>query len=322
MKGRYELLSKSDMEKIHEATLKVLMDPGILINHEGARKVFKDGGCEVDEKTKIVKIPRHVVESAIKNAPEKFTLFSRNGEFDLEMVSDGSVVNYNTFGVGSKMVDYLAPNQFKTRNSTLKDIQQIAQVTEACENVHWFCSPVSGMELAGLNVCRATREVDSIISYSSKPVMLDAVPEYLPEYFEMQKILYGGDENEAFNKPFLTMTMCPSSPLQLDRSLCDLVLYSPQYNFPVSMLSMAMSAASSPIFLAGTMVTHNAEVLAGITLTQLVKPGHPNYYGSSTTAFDLYTGTAPVGSPELGMISAAVAQMSQYYKIPAIVAGT
>jgi trimethylamine--corrinoid protein Co-methyltransferase len=322
MKGRYELLSKSDMEKIHEATLKVLMDPGILINHEGAREVFKKAGCDVDEKTKIVKIPKHIVESAIKSAPEKFTLFSRNGEFDLQMVSDGSVVNYNTFGVGSKMVDYLGPNKFQTRNSTLKDIQQIAQVTEACDNVHWFCSPVSGMELAGLNVCRATREVDSIISYSSKPVMLDAVPEYLPEYFEMQKILYGGDKNEAFNKPFLTMTMCPSSPLQLDRSLCDLVLYSPQYNFPVSMLSMAMSAASSPIFLAGTMVTHNAEVLAGITLTQRVKPGHPNYYGSSTTAFDLYTGTAPVGSPELGMISAAVAQMSQYYKIPAIVAGT
>lgn len=322
MRGRYELLSGADIDRIHEETLRVLMDPGILVNHEGARKVFGDAGCEVDERTKVVRIPGHLVEEAIAKAPERFTLHSRNGEFDLEMVSDGSVVNYNTFGVGSKMVDYVSPGKFETRNSTLKDIREIAQVTEACENVHWFCSPVSGMELTATDLCRATREVDAIISYSSKPVMLDARPECLEYYFEMQKILYGGDEGEAFDKPFLVMTMCPSSPLQLDWSLCDLVLKSPGYNFPVSMLSMAMSAASSPIFLAGTMVTHNAEVLAGITLTQLVAPGHPNTYGSSTTAFDLFTGTAPVGSPELGMISAAVAQMSQHYKIPSIVAGT
>jgi trimethylamine--corrinoid protein Co-methyltransferase len=321
MKGRYEILSRAEMEWIHEETMRVLMNPGIRIQHKDARKVFKDAGCEVDEKTETVKIPRNLVEGAIESTPEKFKMYSRNGEFDLDMVSDGSVVNYNTFGVGSKMVDYLGPNRFKARNSTLKDIRDIAQVTEACDNVQWFCSPVSGMELASTDLCRSTREVDAIISYSSKPVMLDARPECMPYYFDMQKVLYG-DENEAWNKPFLIMTMCPSSPLQLDWSLCELCLHSHEYNFPISMLSMAMSAASSSIYLASTMVTHNAEVLAGITLTQLVKRGLPCTYGSSTTCFDLYSGTAPVGSPELGMISAAVAQMSQFYKIPAIVAGT
>jgi trimethylamine--corrinoid protein Co-methyltransferase len=85
---------------------------------------------------------------------------------------------------------------------------------------------------------------------------------------------------------------------------------------------MAMSGGSSPVYLAGTLVTHNAEVLAGITLAQLTVPGAKVWYGSSTTTFDLKKGTAPVGSPELGLISASVAKLAQFYGLPAFVAGT
>ena len=85
---------------------------------------------------------------------------------------------------------------------------------------------------------------------------------------------------------------------------------------------MAMAAASSPIYLAGTLVTHNAEVLSGIILVQLAFPGHPVIYGSSTTCFDFYSESAPVGSPEIAMIGAGVATLAQYYGIPSIVAGS
>jgi trimethylamine--corrinoid protein Co-methyltransferase len=66
---------------------------------------------------------------------------------------------------------------------------------------------------------------------------------------------------------------------------------------------------------------HNAEVLAGIVLSQLTRKGSPVIYGSSTTIMDLKTTTAPVGAPELGMINAAVAKLAQYYLLPSWVAG-
>jgi len=84
---------------------------------------------------------------------------------------------------------------------------------------------------------------------------------------------------------------------------------------------MAMAGGSSPVTLAGTLVTHNAEVLAGITLAQLVERGCPMMYGSSTTAMDLKLAAASVGSPEICLISAAVAQMARRYMIPSFVAG-
>lgn len=84
---------------------------------------------------------------------------------------------------------------------------------------------------------------------------------------------------------------------------------------------MAMAGGTGPVTLAGTLVTINAEILTGVVLSQLVKKGAPVIYGSSTTNFDLRKATATVGSPELGLISAGVAKMAQYYNLPSFVAG-
>ncbi len=82
-----------------------------------------------------------------------------------------------------------------------------------------------------------------------------------------------------------------------------------------------MAGASSPLPLSGTLITHNAEVLAGLVLAQAKQKGSPFIYGSSTTTFDMKKGTAVVGVPELGMISAAVSNMANYYGLPSYVAG-
>ena len=117
------------------------------------------------------------------------------------------------------------------------------------------------------------------------------------------------------------MTGCPTSPLEIGTNFCQVIIQAARYNMPCNVLSMAMSGGSSPVQLAGTIVTHNAEVLAGIVLSQLTVPGAPVWYGSSTTAFDLRKGTAPVGAPEIGLISAAVVEMGEYYNLPTYVAG-
>jgi trimethylamine--corrinoid protein Co-methyltransferase len=69
-------------------------------------------------------------------------------------------------------------------------------------------------------------------------------------------------------------------------------------------------------------VVHNAEVLSGIVLAQVTNPGTPIMYGSSTTTFNMKTATATVGAPEMGMISAAVAEMAHYYEVPCYVGGS
>ena len=84
---------------------------------------------------------------------------------------------------------------------------------------------------------------------------------------------------------------------------------------------MAMAGGTAPVTLAGTLVTHNAEILGGLTLAQLTCKGAPVIYGSSTTAMDLKLAQASVGTPECALISGAVARLARYYALPSYVAG-
>lgn len=302
--------------------MRVLENVGLRVDYSEARKLLKENGCDVNEETRVVKFPRAVVEKAIKSAPEKFNMYGRTGKC-VEMVSDGSHTNYLTFGVGTEYTVYKGHNSYETRGSTLKDIGEICKVTDALDNIDWLCAPVSAVDLAvDETKCRPLREWKEIFMNLTKPLMADPDPRYIEDYFAMEVALYDGDEEKARKMPVSIMGSCPSSPLQLDETFGRFAMAAPKYGFPMMVLSMAMGAASAPINIAGTLVTHNAEVLAGITLVQLSCPGAPCFYGSSTTSFDFYTGSAPVGSPELALISAGVSELGQYYKIPTVVAGT
>ena len=312
--------TKEELDKIHQATLEILREPGILVDSQEARDLLEKNGCKVNNETKMVSFPEEVVKKGLSTVPDHFTLYSRDGKHNVEFVSDGSQVHNNTFGIGTQIIEYLGNGQFKDRASTLQDLGDICKVANYCDNIDFFCSPVSAMDHADDPV-RTLREMKAILVNSAKPIDLDSEAEFFPEYFDLVAACYGGDRERAMREPVNTVGCCPASPLQLDAELCATALTGPKYGMPVNILSMAMSAASSPVFLAGTLVTHNAEVIAGIVLTQLAFPGHPMIYGSSTTCFDFFSTTAPVGSPELGLIGAGVAALAEYYHIPSIVAG-
>ena len=317
---KLNILSQEEVEWIHKSTLKVLKETGVLVDSVEARELFRKNGCDVDEETKIVKMPEDVVMGALSKIPSEFTLYSRDGKHNVLFKSDGSLVHNNTFGIGTKIIEYRGKGEYIDRASTLEDLENIAKVTDYCDNIDFFCSPVSAMDHANDPV-RTLREMRALLLNSAKPIDLDSDSDFYEEYFEMVAACYGGDRERAKREPINTVGCCPASPLQLDAELCATALTGPKYGFPINILSMAMGAASSPIFLAGTLVTHNAEVIAGLVLVQLAYPGHPCIYGSSTTCFDFYSQSAPVGSPEIAMIGAGVATLAQYYHVPCIVAG-
>lgn len=240
MRIKTEILSKKDMDSIHKSTLEVLWNTGILVNHERAREILKKAGCTVDDKTGMVKFPAELVESAIKKTPDTFTIYSRNGKNNIEMVSDGSKIHNMTFGVGIKITEFISPGKYNTRDGNLKDLEKIAKVVDACENIDWFTLPISAMDLVGKECARTLYETRAIIANSTKPMLLDPDPEYLEEYFEIECACYDGDRTRAKEEPFLLVGGCPTSPLQLDHHACELAIECGKYGFPMMCLSMAM----------------------------------------------------------------------------------
>ena len=130
-----------------------------------------------------------------------------------------------------------------------------------------------------------------------------------------------GGRDELQERPIISFITCPVSPLQFIRDSSEIIMEAARAGLAVNVLSMAMAGGSSPVTLAGTLVEHNAEVLGGLVLNQCTRRGAKFIYGSSTTAMDLRFASASVGSPECALISAAVAQMSTFYRVPSWVAG-
>ena len=317
---KLELFSDDGIRAIDRATRDVLSNYGVQVSDDEGLKLFKEAGCEVDMKTKMVRIPDFVINKALATAPSKFYLYGREECRTIEQEHTGRV-HYTCFGTGIQMCDYLGNGKFKTRDSTDADLANCAKLVDWAENISYFSLSVSARDWAGVGAEDVHEMMTSLKNTTKHFHHIDPVAENVDFYWDILKAYYDGNEQMARDKPIMSMLVCPTSPLELSHNAAQVIIKGARYGIPVNVLSMAMAGGSSPVYLAGTLVTHNAEVLSGIVLSQLARPGARCWYGSSTTTFDLKRGTAPVGSPELGVISAAVAKLGQYYGLPVYVAG-
>jgi trimethylamine--corrinoid protein Co-methyltransferase len=130
-----------------------------------------------------------------------------------------------------------------------------------------------------------------------------------------------GGHDEFKNKPIFTVTVCPTSPLVLSGNTCDAMMEACKLGVGLLILPMSLSGGTSSASLAGTLVTHNAEVLSAIVFAQIMAKGIPCTYGSTSTILDLKFGTSAIGSPEFGMINASIAKIAQYYRLSSWVGG-
>jgi len=107
------LFSEEDLRMIHSATMEVFQNPGVQVSDAEARQIFKEAGCEVDEKSQVVKIPEYLVNRALMDAPSRFTLWGRDKKNNTVQEHKGKV-NWTCFGTGVKMCNYEAPGKYKT----------------------------------------------------------------------------------------------------------------------------------------------------------------------------------------------------------------
>lgn len=309
------VFSDDALDRIHNATLEVLWYEGITIQSELALDIFHGGGCTVDKKNQKVFIPPHIVEDCIRSTPSTVLLAGRDPKNDI--VLDGSRVNFCNFSKGVNVVD---PYTGAIRPSTIKDEADVAVLVDYLDQYDLLDVAVEARDVDSRTANLACYE--AMVSHSTKhSTQSSHSVEEAQMLIDMAAAVAGG-KDKLRERPITSSTVCPTSPLSIAPETCEPIITYAKNRVPLTVLSMAMAGGTSPVTLAGTLVTHNAEVLSGIVLAQLTNKGTPNMYGSSTTIMDLRLASASIGCPELGMISAAVCKLAQYYKIPSYVAGT
>lgn len=309
-------LKPADLDNIHGATLKVLQHTGMKVYSHDALEIFASGGADVDFSSGLVRIPPYMVEEAIDSAPSCFILAGRTPENDVFI--GGRRVHFTTFGAGAKVLD---PKTHVISHATKSDLGEAAFVADALSNVDIFTTTITATDMPG--DLAGLHEAEASLLNTSKHCqhchLKDGFEARL--FFEMAAVITGGWD-KLRERPIVSTMICPSSPLQLHKGNAEIIVESARAFVPVNILPMVMGGATAPVTLAGTMVIHNAEVLGGIVLHQLVNRGAPIIYGGSSTIFDMYTLTAPVGAPEVGLLSAAATEMARFYLLPSYVGGT
>jgi len=300
--------------EIHLATLAVLKKTGILVETTEALEIFDGAGAEVDRQKKIVKIPPYVVDDAIRSAPSKIVLAGRNPDND--KVLENGRVHFTNFSEGVEVVDL---DTDERRKPSKADLANAATLVDYLSEID-VCEKAVGASDVPHEVV-PLHNAEAMLANTTKHCCVGPGNGFLLNKLVKMAAAIVGGLNKIKERPILSFTTCPVSPLQLIKECCEIIIESARTGSVINILSMAMAGGTSPASLAGTLVTHNAEVLAGLTLNQLVSKGAPVIYGSSTTAMDLKLGTASVGTPECAIISGAVARLARYYALPSYVAG-
>jgi trimethylamine---corrinoid protein Co-methyltransferase len=309
-----QVFSDADLDDIHRATLEVLERTGVFVESDEALDVLDDGGCRVDRDTRIVKIPPHIVEDAIRSSPSSVRLCGRVPENDI--VLEGGRVGFTNFSAGIMVQD---PRTDEYRESTVQDVADLARMTDYLSEIDTYEHSVEGRD--GPEETLAVRDAAIALKHTTKCVGTGALSMHDVDAIVKMGAAVAGGEDELRERPLVYFCECPVSPLKITRDAAEVIMGAARHGIPNNVISMAMSGGSSPVTLAGTLVVHNCEVLASLTLAQLTERGAPTIYGSSTTAMDLRLAAASVGSPELGLLSASVARLAQRYMLPSFVAG-
>lgn len=309
-KLKLEILTTEEVQKIHDATLWIIEHVGVRFPSKRALEIWEANGADVDHEKKIVRAKPQLIEDVLKKCPPKYILAARDPQQDCSL--DGNHVYLGTDGCGVEVIDIETGQK---RTSCLRDVQEIARVADATEEVGFHWVPVSAQDMPVES--RGLHEIKAIWENSTKHVQTESIynAAEAKAAIEMAAIIAGG-KDKLRERPVLSLMQCTAPPLGHDGGSLDAALLAAEAGIPTGFMTMTACLTTGPATMAGTLAVGNAEVIAATALLQLAYPGAPVFYAAAQTASDPRSGAYTGGGPEDFLFGAATNVLSDFYNIP------
>jgi trimethylamine--corrinoid protein Co-methyltransferase len=300
-----ENLSPADLDAIHRSSMRLLESTGVNFPVEEALGVFRRHGIRVEGRR--VYLLESQVLDALRSAPRSFTIRARNPQRSV-VVGAGEPVFAPGYGA-----PFLVDPEAGKRPATLEDYERLVKLAHALPN-----QDLSGLILVEPSDAPAeTAHLRTLYAHmicSDKPFIGSTAGEAgARQTMEMANILFGA---RAVEEPVTICLVNSLTPLGYSAEMLGSLLEYARRRQPIIVAALAMAGSTAPATLAGVLALQNAELLAGVTLTQLISPGTPVVYGSTSTNIDMRTGALCIGSPELSELIVAHAQLARFYGLP------
>jgi len=304
-----KVLDDAQIEMLHAASLRLLAEIGVQVPHADIRSRFRDAGAAVDEAAARVQISEALVARCLEQAGKSFTLYGRDRR-RIAPFGQGAR-NYNSAFGEALWID---PHTGERRYATLADVATAARLGDALEHLTIVGAMADPHELSPAYRC--VEVAAALLRHTTRPIGFwfhdRASARYLVELF----VALAGSEEAAERFPITAPLLEPISPLRFPHDGVDLLYETARLNLPVFIGPMAQAGMSAPATLAGTLAQENAEILAGICITQLIRPGMPVCYGGIPHAFDMASTQLIFSGPEQALMAIAMTQMGKRYGLP------
>ncbi len=307
MYDRMQEFTEEELTMLHDAAMDLLQNTGIAFNDEEALAIFKENGLKVEGKT--VFMTEKDVRKALETTPEKFSVTARNPEKSVEIGRDDFVL-LPAYGP-----PFVSQPDGRERKATMDDYDNFCKLVQTSKpiNMNGF------MMVEPSDVPAETAHLDMIFSsivLCDKPFMGSPVSKKgARDCIDMAGMVWGNKE-KLKDMPVTVSLINSLSPLQFSEEMAGSLIELARYGQACVIASLIMAGSSGPVTLAGVLALQDAEILAGVVLSQLVRPGAPVIYGSTSSAMDMKTGGLSIGAPELSMVVSATAQMARFYHLP------
>jgi trimethylamine--corrinoid protein Co-methyltransferase len=301
---RLNTLDPQQIKKVHEYSLQILSSVGLRVDSPVAQKLFTRaiGSQAVDGD--LVRIPPDLVEWAIQAAPAHIDVYDRNGAPAFRLPDQAR------FGVGVTSLYYQDPQ-------TGEVVPFTRQHMAACVRLGNDLSSFDAISTIGIvqDVAPQVSDVHATLEMTAntaKPlIILISDENAFPAVLDLLEHLHG----DLASKPSVIPYVNPITPLVINKTTVDKMFVAIERGLPFIYANYGMAGASTPITPAGQLALINAEVLAGLTLAQLIKEGTPMILGNHPACFDM-KGNESFYDPKSYLIDLACAEMMAYYNLP------
>jgi trimethylamine--corrinoid protein Co-methyltransferase len=306
-----EPLSRDEVQAIHEAGLTILEEIGMRVLEPQARRLYRMAGADVDEAEMRVRFDRAMVMERIATVPSSFELRARDPKKNVKVGGQFCILS----SVGGPA--YVMDNDRGRRPGTYAEMCDYLKLVQSFNVLH----QEGGGPFEPLDLDAGTRHLDL---YYAQITLLDKnwQPQTLGhgrtmDALEMAAISLGtAREKLAQEMPVFTGIINTNSPLQLDVPMAEGLMALASHGQVNVITPFTLAGAMSPVTLAGALAQQHAEALAGIVLTQIVRPGVPVMYGGFTSNVDMRTGAPAFGTPEYTQAAQITGQLCRLVGVP------
>ena len=312
METYLRVLSDADRDRVHESTIKILVETGVKVETDLGRAYLKEAGAEVNENTKIVRIPRKLLEESLAAAPKKFSLGARRPGWDLGMNEGNCSLLID--GSGIEVIDHRTREK---RPSISSDWFDATRVIDAIDEfgVYWGMVDQSDVEDS---LPETIKHWIQIFKNFSKHVQ-NASSTFSESAWllEILQAVFGDKETIKKTNPY-SFLVCPHSPLIIEGEHTDAYLATKGYQIPIAVMPMPLMGGTGPGNMISMTILGNCEVLAMLCLVQAADPGTPFIYAPALAVMNPRTGMYSAGAIENALLSSAATEMGRYYGLPVL----